>query len=559
MRLSTESDGRDASNALATIRAALEEGAVVLDTARAYGLDDGDAGHNERLVGEASVGSSTLVVTKCGMRRPDGAWVPDGRASTILEDAQRSRAALGRPIDLLLLHAPDPRTAFATSVRALARAVEDRHTRAIGLCNVSVAQLEEATSITQISAVQVALGAYDDAAARSGLVRRVGELGIPLLAHSPLGGPARAARLHRDSVVSGLSRELGISPARLFLAYLLAVHPAILPLVGARRPETARDAMAASTLVLDDATLLALDARFPGLGRLRVPPRVPIESSREVVLLMGVPGAGKSNLAAEWVARGYERLNRDTVGGTLRGITRMLETRLAAGAQRIVLDNTYVSRATRGDVVAIAHRHEAHARCVLVDTPLHEAQTNVVVRMLERHGRLLEPEELAQAAKADPNMVAPTVLFRMVRELERPAPDEGFSAIDVIPFARRTHGDRTGSVIALELLGDDAAKVLRALPEGPILVVGWSAGGARPDALCEALALETGRTIEVGFCAHDSGSPVCWCRPPLPGLWVAFARRHGLDPAKSVLVAPRGAGSTWTTMARNLGLTLRDG
>src|SRR5262249_47365096 len=112
MRLSTAPE-RDEGVALATIRAALAAGAVVLDTARAYGRDDADAGHNERLVARAVVESgvdpaSVRVVTKCGMRRPeqDRAFRPDGRASAIAEDARRSREALGPlSIDLLLLHA----------------------------------------------------------------------------------------------------------------------------------------------------------------------------------------------------------------------------------------------------------------------------------------------------------------------------------------------------------------------------------------------------------------------------------------------------------------------
>ena len=40
------------------------------------------------------------------------------------------------------------------------------------------------------------------------------------------------------------------------------------------------------------------------------------------------------------MARGYERLNRDELGGTLRGIVQRLDERLRDGAERIVLDNT---------------------------------------------------------------------------------------------------------------------------------------------------------------------------------------------------------------------------
>src|SRR5262245_544755 len=109
MRLSTErtpdsapAPALDEERAVATIHAALDAGVTVFDTAHAYGLDDGDRGHNERLLARALVahprGAAARVVTKGGMRRRDGGWQPDGRARAILEDCEASLRALdGRP------------------------------------------------------------------------------------------------------------------------------------------------------------------------------------------------------------------------------------------------------------------------------------------------------------------------------------------------------------------------------------------------------------------------------------------------------------------------------
>src|SRR5262245_35464232 len=117
MRLSTDED-RDEERALATIGAALEAGVTVFDTARSY--DD-----NEQLLARALRGvTGARVVTKGGMSRAGGGWVPDGRAKAIRADCEASLEALGgTPIDLYLLHAPDPRTPWRTSVRALTRLV----------------------------------------------------------------------------------------------------------------------------------------------------------------------------------------------------------------------------------------------------------------------------------------------------------------------------------------------------------------------------------------------------------------------------------------------------
>ena len=201
--------------AVETIVAAAEAGVTVFDTARAY---DG----NEELVARAlrRCGGSerARIVTKGGMARPGGAWVPDGRAKAIAADCEASLAALdGLPIDLYLVHAPDPRTPWRTSVRALARLADEGLVRRIGVANVNRRQLDEALELAPVAAVQVALSPFDDRALRGGVVERCDELGIALIAHSPLGGPKRAARVDAAETLAwllGLSRVVVPIPGR---------------------------------------------------------------------------------------------------------------------------------------------------------------------------------------------------------------------------------------------------------------------------------------------------------------------------------------------------------
>src|SRR3954469_23613328 len=107
MRLSTHG-GRDEERALARIAAQLAAGVTVFDTARSYG-------DNERLLARALRGvKGARLVTKGGMSRAGGGWVPDGRAKAIRSDCEVSIEALdGLPIDLYLLHTPDPRTPWS--------------------------------------------------------------------------------------------------------------------------------------------------------------------------------------------------------------------------------------------------------------------------------------------------------------------------------------------------------------------------------------------------------------------------------------------------------------
>jgi aryl-alcohol dehydrogenase-like predicted oxidoreductase len=572
MRLSTEM-AADPDLGLATIATALDAGITLFDTARAYAPGEGELGHNERLLARAlqahPLGRNAHVVTKCGMRRDGGAWIPDGRAKQIAEEAAASVEALGGiVIDVLLLHVPDPRVALSTTARALARILEDGLARRVGVSNVSRKQLEEIAAHVPVAAVEVALGAYDDLPIRNGVVAYCIERGIEILAHAPLGGPERARRLARDPQLAPIAAQYdGVNSADVFLAYLLAARPEIIPIVGARSPKTARRIAAAASLHLEDDDLAKMDARFPVLGALRRPAPAAGPRDAEIVLMVGVAGAGKSRAAETYVARGYERLNRDTAGGSLRAIAQRLDERLGSGASRFVLDNTYVTRASRSDVLRVAARHGARVRCVFFDTPLHEAQVNVVLRMLERFGRVPAPEEIASLARSEPAALAPHALSRMTREFEPAALDEGFSDIASIPFVREHPSGRRAGIIAplaafeggagLEI---ELSRLIAASPEGaPCLLFAWRPGAdesflAALQASVQSLAQSSDRAIEIACCPHPAGPPICWCRPPLPALFLSFARRHMVDLRASILY---GSSPTERTIARVLGMSLR--
>jgi aryl-alcohol dehydrogenase-like predicted oxidoreductase/predicted kinase len=546
MRLSTEAD-RDDERSLAVIRAAIAAGVTLLDTADAYALGDHDIGHNERLVARAIASSgNVLVATKGGLTRPGGRWVPNGKAGHLRAACEASLATLGvASIDLYQLHAVDPQTPLDTSVRALAALREEGLCKHIGLCNVNRTELARALELTAIDAVQVALSPFVDDALYGGLVELCTSRGILLLAHSPLGGPKRKRRLEQE--MQELAERHGISGQEAALAWLCSLGPTIVPIPGATRVETAVSAARAQ----------AIEIASP-------PAQATGEIDGEVVVLMGIQGAGKSTTAARWVNEGYERFNRDEAGGKLTGLLDALDRAVAEGRRRFVLDNTYASRASRGRVVARARRHGLAARCVWLDTPLPDAQINACRRLWERYGRLPDTEELKQLAKKDPQAFDPRAQFRYQRELEPPAADEGWSAIEVVPFARKPTGGRRGLIVQIEGLlrcADGPQRLRAAAAEGITLCgISWQPGIAegrtsREEVDAAMARLTEALGIDIAVCPHGAGPPTCWCRTPLPGLAVGFVVRHGLDPAQTLFVGKAAADKT---LAERMGFAYLD-
>jgi len=585
MRLSTDRD-RDHARAIDVLHAAFDAGLTFFDTADAYALDEREIGHNERLIATALASwdgdrSRMVVATKGGLTRPGGSWVPDGRARHLMAACEASRQALGvEAIQLYQLHAPDPRTPFVTSVRALASLKRDGLVEQVGLCNVNVGQIERAREIVEIDSVQVEMSPWHTEALLNGVAEYCTANGIRLLAHRPLGGPKRHHRTLDDPVIAGIAAHHGATPFEVALAWLRDLSPVVVPIPGATRVETVRSIARAGTIELSTADRERLDERVPAGRRLRGTRRDdrPRRLDGEIVLIMGLPGAGKSTLAERFAASGYERLNRDEAGGTLDDVLTALDRAVAAGSTRLVLDNTYVSRKSRAPAIHRAAALGLPLRCIFLATSLEDAQVNVTTRMIAKYGRLLGPEEIRQTSKRDPNVFPPMVLFRFQRELEPPDPSEGFSTIEVVAFERdpeprsnaravivwcdgivgRSLAERPVSADDEAALVERGGMLRRYESEGwRVLGLSWQPGIAAGSVTTEEVEAGFARmsrflgvSIDVRSCPHAAGPPACWCRKPLPGLGAVFIREYHLDPSKCLYV---GDGSQDPGFARRLG------
>jgi aryl-alcohol dehydrogenase-like predicted oxidoreductase/predicted kinase len=576
MRLSTEPD-RDESRAAGVLHAAFDAGITLLDTADAYCWNDSERGHNERLIAHALAtwsGDRTeiRVATKGGMTRPDGRWEIDGRARHLTAACEASCRALGvERIDLYQLHAPDPRVPLATSVRALAALARRGLIESIGLSNVTVGQIEEARRITAIDAIQVELSLWHDQHFLSGVAEYCVANQLQLLAHRPLGGRKSLARTAKEPVLLDIAARHGATPFEIALAWLSDLSPVIIPLPGATRIETARSSARAPLIALTDDDRARLDDLCPAARALRPQPapHVAVAARRdaEIVLVMGLPGAGKSTFAQDLVAKGYQRLNRDEAGGTLRDLLPAIENTLAGGSSHIVLDNTYVSRKSRAEVIRAATSRGVPVRCIWLSTSVEDAQVNAVSRLIARYGKLLDESELARLRKQDVAAFLPTVQFRYQRELEPPHASEGFSRIEVVPFERRLDASYVNRAVIVWCDGsadrERGARLRRYEDEGyRLLGMSWQpqiADGARSEddvnAMFARMNEQMGVAIEIEYCPHAAGPPRCWCRKPLPGLGVLFIQRHRLNPAECIYF---GSGPQDPGFARRLGFQYRD-
>jgi HAD superfamily hydrolase (TIGR01662 family) len=588
LRLSTE--GRPAeADAIEVVRFALDQGIRILDTADSYATDDRDLHYGERLVRKALAAwdgprEQVRVITKAGLARPKGRWVPNGRRDHLRKMVEGSLVALGvERIFLLMLHATDPKTPLEESLAALAELQKEGKIEHLGLSNTSIPEVRQAERHFAVRAIQNELSVVDRGSGVDGVVELARQLGAPFLAHRPLGGHAKAAGLLKNRAVKPIAARHAITPHEAALAALLDLGPPVLPLFGASKRASVESSLRALNIKFDDkdraelatkitfaATPEALVATAPPVTPAGLRTLVAGEGpgdEPEVVVMMGIQGAGKSSDVARYLERGYARLNRDLLGGDLDGLIPKLAQLLASGQRRVVLDNTYATRVARYAVIRAAHAHGVPVRCRHMATPIDEAYANVVLRILERYGKLLGPEELKELAKDDPNLPPPAAMAKYAASFEAPHVDEGFAVVEQVPFVRRADPQFTGRGLLLDVDGtlrvtksgeiyprnaDDVEllpgrrEVLRRfVDEGYSLFFVSNQSGVASEKLSKADAEAAfARTVEllglpvteVMYCPHPAFPVGCFCRKPLPGLGVSLIQRHRLAREQVIMV-----------------------
>jgi len=255
----------DEATSIDVIHAAIDAGMDLIDTADCYCLDDEDFHHNERLVAKALRGrpERVVVATKAGLRRPGGDWVEDGRPERLRACCEASLRALGvERIDLWQLHAPDRDVPWADQVGVFARMREEGKVAAVGLSNVSVAEIEAARALVPVASVQNRCNPWDLSAFEDGVVEACEAFGITFLAYSPVNGDDHST-VGSSTLLRREGAALGLDPYQVALLWLRAKAPAVmLPIPGASRVASARSSAAALGRSLPPEVGARLDRAF---------------------------------------------------------------------------------------------------------------------------------------------------------------------------------------------------------------------------------------------------------------------------------------------------------
>jgi aryl-alcohol dehydrogenase-like predicted oxidoreductase len=278
----------DDAQSIGVVHRALDLGVNFLDSSDAYG-----SGHNETLLGQALRGRRDRVVlaTKFGnMRKPDGTPGVDGRPEYVPQACDASLKRLGVDvIDLYYQHRVDPRVPIEETVGAMSRLVETGKVRFLGLSEAAPATIRRAHRVHPLAAVQMECSLLYRVEAEQTLPT-LRELGISLVAYSPLGRSLLTGQVHKVAdipaddrrrqhprfeeknlernvefvkKVEQFARDKGCTPGQLVLAWLLARGRDIVPIPGTKRRDRLEENLGATRVQLSAQDVERLSAEVP--------------------------------------------------------------------------------------------------------------------------------------------------------------------------------------------------------------------------------------------------------------------------------------------------------
>lgn len=216
--------GSEEAESIETIRAAVDRGVTLIDTAPVYGF-----GRSEEIVGKALAGGlreKVLIATKAGLAWRDGEVWRDSRPARLRTEIEDSLRRLHTDVvDLYQVHWPDLETRFDETARTLDDLRAEGKIRAIGVSNYSPEQMEAFRAAARLDAVQPPYNLFEREI-ETDVLPYAAESGLAVLAYGALCRGLLSGRVTADRSYQGddlRNHDPKFQPGRL-PQYLAAVE-----------------------------------------------------------------------------------------------------------------------------------------------------------------------------------------------------------------------------------------------------------------------------------------------------------------------------------------------
>jgi aryl-alcohol dehydrogenase-like predicted oxidoreductase len=272
---------------IALIRAAVDRGVTLFDTAEVYGPFT-----NEEMVGAAlaPVRDRVVIATKFGFKidpvtaKHSGL---DSRPDHIRAVAEASLKRLGiEVIDLFYQHRVDPDVPIEDVAGAVKDLIQQGKVRHFGLSEAGAQTVRRAHAVQPVAALQNEYSLWTREPETTGILEACAELGIGLVAFSPLGRGFLTGTMNKDTAIGATdfratmprfspqamaanqalvdllkqtAERKQATPAQIALAWLLARKPWIVPIPGTTKLHRLEENLGAADIALTPSDLAEME------------------------------------------------------------------------------------------------------------------------------------------------------------------------------------------------------------------------------------------------------------------------------------------------------------
>jgi len=273
-------------DSIALIRQAVERGVTLFDTAEVYGPYT-----NEEIVGEAlrPVRDQVVIATKFGFN------IENGKMSGVNSQPEHIRAAvegslqrLGvEQIDLLYQHRVDPNVPIEDVAGAVKNLIAEGKVKHFGMSEPSAQTLRRAHKVQAVATLQNEYSLWTRGPETNGILETCEELGVGLVAYSPLGKGFLTGTMGKDTklgegdfrkilprftpeameknqalvdLLKRIAKEKAATPAQIALAWLLAQRPWIVPIPGTTKLHRLEENLGSVHVVLTPGDLAEIQS-----------------------------------------------------------------------------------------------------------------------------------------------------------------------------------------------------------------------------------------------------------------------------------------------------------